>query len=83
MFILCSIKDKKAEVFNQIIQLKNKAVAIREFETLVTDEKSPLNKFSKDYALYALATYDENTGEIQVLKEPTLVAEAEELIQKK
>lgn len=83
MYILCTIADKTAEAFGQIVQFKNEAIAKREFSTFVNEQGSQINKFPEDFSLWLLAKYDEERGVIIALDKPKKFLEAKDLKIKK
>lgn len=75
-----SVKDAKAEVFNQPFMAMTPGQAERQFETLCNDEKSFVNKYPKDYDLYYLGTWDDSTGKYKPLDAPQHVVDAVSLV---
>ena len=67
---LYAIKDAKAEVFADIFQLPNNAIALRKFSEACTDEKSELHKYPEDFALYLIGSYDNETGHLSAPEQP-------------
>lgn len=65
-----SIRDSKAEIFNQPFFQKTDAEAQRSFAQLTRDGKSTINQFPEDFDLYFLGTYDDQTGVIKTLDTP-------------
>lgn len=65
-----SIRDSKAEIFNQPFFQKTDAEAQRSFAQLIRDPKSTINQFPEDYDLYFLGTYDDQTGVIKSMDTP-------------
>lgn len=71
-----SIRDSKAEIFNQPIFQKTHGEAERNFQTLVKDEKSMVSKYPEDFDLYYLGTYDDQTGLVKPLDTPQHIVKA-------
>ena len=71
-----SIRDAKAEIFNQPIFQKTHGEAERNFQTLVNDEKSTVFKYPEDFDLYYVGSYDDNTGLIKPLDTPQHIVKA-------
>lgn len=71
-----SIRDAKAECFNQPFFQKTHGEAERNFTQLVKDQKSMIAQFPEDYDLYYLGTYDDQTGLVKVLDTPQHVIKA-------
>jgi len=62
IYELYSIYDKLAEEYGPVFQAKNKAIADRNYNQMLT--KQNLNP--EEYQLYKLSTFDNETGEIDV-----------------
>lgn len=71
-----SIRDAKAEVFNQPWFAKTHGEAERNFAQLTRDSKSMVSQFPEDYDLYYLGTYDDNTGMVESLDTPQHMVKA-------
>lgn len=71
-----TIRDSKAEIFNQPFYYNTHGEAERAFKQLVMDEKSSISKFPEDYDLYYLGLYDDNSGKIESLDTPQHVIKA-------
>lgn len=74
--IIVSIKDTRAETFDNPILQPNAATAIRGLQNLFKDEKASDNQFiqtPEDFELHCLGTFDPYTGEITPRKEDTLI----------
>jgi len=78
-----SIYDGKAKIFQTPFFRITTGMALRDFEDLVNDPKTIVNKHPSDFVLYEIGSYDDNTGET-VSKSPiNLVATASEYVQLK
>lgn len=71
-----SIRDQKSEVYNTPFYQKTHGEAERNFQQLVSDDKSTISKFPEDFDLYYLGEYDDNTGLTKSLDTPQHVAKA-------
>jgi len=71
-----SVRDAKAEIFNQPFLQKTHGEAERTFKNLVSDPNSTVGKFPEDYSLYYLGTYDDSKGLYQSLAEPQHIIKA-------
>lgn len=71
-----SIRDAKAECFNQPFFSKTHGEAERNFIQLAKDQKSFVSQFPDDYDLYFVGTYDDQTGTLRPLDTPQHVAKA-------
>lgn len=78
-----SIRDSKAEIFNTPFYQKTHGEAERNFRSLVNDEKSQVNKYPEDYALWYLGEYDDNTGSFTTLDQPQHILNAVQVIMPK
>lgn len=74
--ILVALYDRVTEAFAPIMTVRTRGEAIRSFRQEVQNKESPIAKNPTDFELYALATYDETTGQIGPNKE--LIARAED-----
>jgi len=59
-----SIYDSKAEAYLQPFFSPNNAVAIRNFQNVLQDPNSNINRWPEDFTLFAIGTWDEDTGQI-------------------
>lgn len=76
---LFAVKDAKVG-FISVFQAENKFIALRVFGEEANNANSPINKFSKDFALYSVGTFDEDTGSI--VPEVEFIEEAENMKKK-
>lgn len=65
-----SIRDAKAEFYNQPFFQRSHGEAERTFKSLVQDEKTMIGKFPSDYDLYFLGEFDSETGKSVMLDTP-------------
>lgn len=79
--ILCAVLDKKAKEFQAPFAQPNKAVACRSFMQAVNEDKSVLNKFAEDYALYMIGKFNVEKGTLK--QENELLLEAANVATKK
>lgn len=63
-----AVYDEKAEAFAAPFFQQSDVLAVRAFMSAARDPESLLYKFPRDYALYKLATYDDNTGHFENLE---------------
>ena len=75
-----SIRDQKAEVFNQPWFAKTHGEAERNFRQLVKDPKSMVSQFPEDYSLYYIGQYDDQTGSVETLAEPQHLLKADAIL---
>lgn len=61
-----SIFDKKAQEYNAPFVEVTDATAIRAIQDVVSNQDHPFSKFSEDYELVKLGTYDPTTGIIEM-----------------
>lgn len=71
-----SIKDNAIEAFGPTFEARATGEAIRLFIDEAKDNNSRINKHSKDFALYQVAIFDEESGDMQPLKPIEKIMEA-------
>jgi len=71
-----SIYDNGVKVFHPPFYKPTKVQALRDFETLVNDQKSALHEYPEDFDLYYLGDYDDNTGKITTVASPEHIQKA-------
>jgi len=71
-----SIRDAKAQMYNQPFFQRTHGEAERNFQQLVKDEKSMISKFPDDYDLYFIGEYDDNAGTLKPLDTPQHIVKA-------
>lgn len=59
-----TVYDSKAEAYLQPIYLRNKAEAIRAFETSCNDGTTQFNKYPEDFTLFEIGEWDESKGRL-------------------
>lgn len=74
-----SIRDSKAEAYHPPFYKHTHGEAERDFQNLVSDEKSNLWKYPEDFDLYFLGIYDNITGKIDALETPQHIVKAIQL----
>lgn len=70
-----AIRDVKVGFLTPTVE-QNERVAIRNFSHAVVNSQSVLSSYAKDFALYRLGTYDNDTGVITPDPLPVHVYEA-------
>jgi hypothetical protein len=65
-----SIFDAKAETFMPPFCVHSVGIAKRDFSDAVNDGKSFVNKHPEDYSLFEIGTYDDQTGQCDMLATP-------------
>lgn len=60
-----TVLDGAAEVFNLPFYFRSKGEALRWFHDICADPENPVAKHPKDYTLYYIGEYDDNSGEFQ------------------
>jgi len=81
--IIVAMKDNAVNVFNNPVFLRNPAEAVRGVTDEVNDPKTELHKHHKDYDLYQLGLFDEETGQITGLERPERIVRCQDLITNK
>lgn len=57
-----SIKDSKVPAYTQIFSAVSDGIAIRQVKQLIDSDREGYSKFSSDYSLYKVASFDTETG---------------------
>lgn len=70
---LYAIRDCVAGCFDGVFSFRNNAEAIRSFYSICLDTGCMYGRFSRDYDLYCVGTFDENTGTLIPLDTPSFV----------
>lgn len=73
---ITAVYDKKAEEYMGINASRNAAEAVRNFAYACKNEKSMINAFPEDFALYEIGIFDTGSGKILPKQQPALRAEA-------
>jgi hypothetical protein len=79
--IICSVRDSAADAFGRPYFVTSQGVALRAFTDEVNRENddNPLHKHRKDFALYELGEYDDNTAQIVCHDQPKLLIHADQV----
>lgn len=75
-----AVKDKAAAAFLQPFFTPTEGTAIRAIQSSVSDANHMFHRHAKDYSLYYLGFFDDNTGVLVPLQEPVFVCSMETLI---
>lgn len=73
---LYSVYDSKGKYYDQPRLYRNSADASRAFESACKDQNSSFYKFPKDFILYEIGSFDQNTGTIMPLEKINHVCSA-------
>jgi len=73
-----AVYDEKAEAFAAPFFQQSDVLALRAFMAAARDPESLLYKFPRDYGLYKLGTYDDNTGRFENLERPLQLMSAQQ-----
>jgi len=68
------VLDTKSGVYNQPYFLINDAVAIRQFQAIISNEETMIAKYPEDFRLYCIGAFDMVTGLITPEKAPREIA---------
>lgn len=63
--LLISVRDSKAESWSAPFTADNKAVALREFGTLVQDGRTLVGQHPADFDLFVVGIFDTSLGEVE------------------
>lgn len=78
-----SVFDRAAQAFLPLFFLPTRGVAMRSFSEAVNDPKHEFHKHAKDYELYELCEFDDQSGQVSMVStEPMLVARGEDVVLK-
>lgn len=72
---LYSVYDKKALTYGPVMSFPMDVIAIRAIEMDINSQKSVMSSYPNDFCLVRLASFDENTGKLEVLDIPENVYE--------
>lgn len=73
---LVAIKDAKIGCFARPVPVVNEATAVRAFTDAVNDRSTEYFKHPEDYTIWALATFDDQTGLFKNYDVPLQLANA-------
>jgi len=59
-----SIKDNKTGIYHRPMYLPHPQQAVRQFEQIVNDPQSTINRYPEDYQLVQLGEFDDETGSL-------------------
>lgn len=66
--VVFSVYDSKVGAWMEPFFADYRGRAIRSWETACMDEKHDFNRYSSDYSLFEIGTYDQETGQMESLK---------------
>lgn len=80
--VVVSVKDRAMDAYARPFFVPTTQMALRSFADEVNRqaEDNPMNKHPKDYELYQLGTFDDETGRFENLEQPQRIARAEDVI---
>lgn len=71
-----SIYDKKGEVYHPPFYQHNDATAKRQFNEMCKDKNQPMAHYPEDYQLFRLGVFNDDSGKIEGVNNPTFVCNA-------
>jgi hypothetical protein len=79
--VIVSVRDSAADAFGRPYFVPSVGMALRSFTDEVNraSDDNPLNKHKKDFALYELGEYDDNTAQIVCHDQPKLLIHADQV----
>jgi hypothetical protein len=81
---LYSIQDKVAKVYNRPMPIVNLGKAMQVFAQMVNDENdSDIKKWPEQFNLVKLGFYEEETGKIESLVTPEIIANGLDVVEEK
>lgn len=81
-FVLYAYRDEKMGSFTLPFACLNEAVAERDFQTALRDERTNVSKYPGDFVLYEIGRFDQDKGFIEGHLVPKYVIRGSELIDK-
>jgi len=75
-----SVFDKKAQLFCAPFYSVNDQTALRDFTRAANDQDSDINRYSLDYSLYYIGSFDDESGHISTDVQRRHVADAFQLV---
>jgi len=80
--VIVSIMDTAAGAYGRPAFVASEGVAVRQFQDEVnrSSDDNQLYKHPDDFNLYYLGTFDDNTGAMDLLAQPKLVARAKDIM---
>ena len=80
--VIVSILDTAAGAYGRPAFVASEGVAVRQFQDEVNraDENNQLYKHPDDFQLFYLGTYDDNTGGMDLLASPKMIARAKDIM---
>lgn len=68
--LLCTVLDSKSAIYSAPFSSINRQTAMRDFAHAAQEPNSQMAKFPEDFRLYALGSFDDNTGQITMFDSP-------------
>ena len=80
--VIVSILDTAAGAYGRPAFVASEGVAVRQFQDEVNraSEDNQLYRHPDDFNLYYLGTFDDNTGGMDLLAQPKLIARAKDIM---
>lgn len=78
--LVFAVYDGATAIYGHPHFMVTAAAAIRSFEAALSDPKSDMAKFAKDYSLFQLGSYDDSSGVFENLISPFRLVSAHELL---
>lgn len=75
-----TVRDSKAEVFNNPFYQTTHGEAERTFKALAQNKESMVGKYPEDYDLYYIGEFDDVKGNIMTLDTPQHIVKAVQLL---
>lgn len=79
-YFLFSVKDTATQLFAQPFPSAAEMAAIRSVRDLVGKADNAVGQHPEDYELHQIGMFDDNTGVIDALSPPRLVARCKDLL---
>lgn len=76
--IVCSVRDSAVDAFMRPFCVNTIGQAVRGFSDEAMNKESEIHKHARDYELFQLGTFDEESGKFENLAAPRSLARAVE-----
>lgn len=71
---VCAVHDKKTGTYDAVFTTRHNGDAIRSWDVIRKDDKTKYGKHPADFDLYQIATFDDQSGQIEPLQPATHLA---------
>lgn len=79
ILLVFTVYDQAVKAYNAPMFMRSKGEALRSFADAANDEKSNIHRFSRDYSLWYVGTFDDSNCAFEVVPPERLVGAHEVL----